>query len=126
MYIETDGPANTPGILTLNLDHHRADVAVVHASGCLDHRTAPDLQRALDEQVAEAPWAIVIDLSALSILKTDAVPSLVHVAYRAGEADIGMCLVTADSAVTEALAAAGVAELFEIYPTAEAALRALS
>jgi hypothetical protein len=54
------------------------------------------------------------------------VPTLVHVACRAGEADIGLCLVTADHTVNGALATAGVHDLFEIHPTTEAALRALS
>jgi anti-anti-sigma regulatory factor len=80
----------------------------------------------LDDQFAAAPWAIVVDLSALSVLKPDVVPTLVHVACRAGEADIGLCLVTADHTVNGALATAGVHDLFEIHPTTEAALRALS
>jgi len=126
MYTDADGPAVTPGTLSLRLDHLRAGVPVVHASGCLDHMTAHALQHLLDDQLAAAPWAVVIDLSALSVLKPDAVPTLVHVACRAGEADIGLCLVTADHTANGALATAGVDGLFEIYPTTEAALRALS
>jgi anti-anti-sigma factor len=91
------GLRTRPAPLTLRLDHLRAGVPVVHVSGYLDHRTAPDLQHLLNDQLAAtAPWAIVVDLSALSVLKPDAIPTLVHVAYRAGEADIGLCLVTAD------------------------------
>jgi anti-anti-sigma factor len=126
MCTDVDGPADTPGTLTLRLDHLRAGVPVVHVSGCLDHRTAPDLQHLLNDQLATAPWASVVDLSALSVLKPDAIPTLVHVAYRAGEANIGLCLVTADYTLNGALATAGVQEIFEIYPTTEAALRALS
>jgi anti-anti-sigma regulatory factor len=124
MCADADGHAVSPGTLTLRLDHLRAGVPVVHASGCLDQMTAPGLQQVLDEQLTTAPWAIVVDLSALSVLKPDAVPTLVHVACRAGEADIGLCLVTAGHTANGALGAA--AELFEIYPTTGAALRALS
>jgi anti-anti-sigma regulatory factor len=124
MCADADGHAVSPGTLTLRLDHLRAGVPVVHASGCLDQMTAPGLQQVLDEQLTTAPWAIVVDLSALSVLKPDVVPTLVHVACRAGEADIGLCLVTAGHTANGALGAA--AELFEIYPTTEAALRALS
>jgi anti-anti-sigma regulatory factor len=124
MCADADGHAVSPGTLTLRLDHLRAGVPVVHASGCLDQMTAPCLQQVLDEQLTTAPWAIVVDLSALSVLKPDAVPTLVHVACRAGEADIGLCLVTAGHTANGALGAA--AELFEIYPTTGAALRALS
>jgi anti-anti-sigma regulatory factor len=124
MCADADGHAVSPGTLTLRLDHLRAGVPVVHASGCLDQMTAPGLQQVLDEQLTTAPWAIVVDLSALSVLKPDAVPTLVHVACQAGEADIGLCLVTAGHTANGALGAA--AELFEIYPTTGAALRALS
>ena len=124
MCADADGHAVSPGTLTLRLDHLRAGVPVVHASGCLDQMTAPCLQQVLDEQLTTAPWAIVVDLSALSVLKPDAVPTLVYVACRAGEADIGLCLVTAGHTANGALGAA--AELFEIYPTTGAALRALS
>jgi anti-sigma B factor antagonist len=126
MYTDADGPAVTPGTLTLRLDRLWSGVPVVHASGCLDHMTASGLQCVLDDQLAAASWAIVVDLSALSVLKPDAVPTLVRVACRAGEADIGLCLVTADHTVNGALTTAGVHDLFEIHPTAEAALRALS
>jgi anti-anti-sigma factor len=116
MCADADGPAGPLSILTLHLDHLRAGVPVVHASGCLDHGTAPGLQHVLGGQLAAAPWAIVLDLSALCVLKPDAVPTLVHVAYCAGEADIGLCLVTADHTISGTLATAGVHELFEIHP----------
>ena len=67
-----------------------------------------------------------MDLSAVSVLKPGAVPTLVHVAFRAGEADIGLCLLTTDGTVRQPLDSAGVTELFETYPTTGAALRSLS
>jgi anti-anti-sigma factor len=123
---DANGPEGPPGALTVRLEHLRAGVPVVYATGWLDHTTASDLQHVLDKQLAAAPWGIVIDLSGLSVLKPDAVPILVQIAHRAGEADIGLCLVTADHTVNSALATAGLVGLFEIHPTTEAALRALS
>jgi anti-anti-sigma factor len=99
---------------------------VVRTGGCLDRTTAPRLQQVFDEQLGAAPGAIVIDLSALCVLAPDAVPGLVRVAYRAGEADVGLCLVTTDRTVNGVLAAAGVHDLFEIHRTVNAGLRALS
>ena len=61
MCADAERAASTPGTLTLRLDHLWAGVPVVHASGCLDHLTAPDLQHLLDDQLATAPWAIVIN-----------------------------------------------------------------
>jgi hypothetical protein len=66
----------------------------------------------------------VLDFSALSVLKPCAVPVLVHIACRAGEGDIGLCLI-AEGTVNRTLASAA-PELFEIRPTTEAALHALS
>lgn len=126
MTTDAGRPANGPGSLTVRVDLLRAGVPVVRASGCLDRLTAPDLRQVLDEQLDAAPWAIVVDLSAVSVLQPDAVPTLVDVAHSAGEADIGLCLVAVDGIVDGALAAAGVHDLFEIHPTMEAALDALS
>jgi anti-anti-sigma factor len=118
------GPAGAPGTLTIRLNHLRAGVPVVHVSGRLDQLTAPNLQHLLEDQLAAAPWAIVLNLSTLSVLEPGAVPTLTHIAHRAGEADIGLCLV-ADGTVSHTLAAAA-PELFEVHPTTEAALSALS
>src|SRR5579884_511552 len=126
MYTNAEGFADVSRTLTFQLDHLRGDVAVVHASGCLDQTTAPDLQHVLDDLLEAVPWAIVIDLSALSVLNPGAVASLVDVAYRAGEANIGICLVSADLTINGVLASEGVAELFEIQPATDAALRVLS
>jgi anti-sigma B factor antagonist len=112
--------------VTIRLDHLHAGVPVLHVGGCLDELTSLDLQQLLDDQFPAAPWAIVLDLSPLSIPDRGAVPTLVQVACRASEADVGLCLVTTDGAVIQVLATADVLELFEIYPTTEAALRALT
>lgn len=60
MCADAEGAASTPGTLTLRLDHLWVGVPVVHASGCLDHLTAPGLQHLLDDQLATASWAIVV------------------------------------------------------------------
>ena len=117
-------PAGAPGSLTIRLNHSRPGLPVVHVGGRLDQLTAPDLQRLLDDQLAASPWAVVLDFSALSVLEPGAVPTLADVARRAAEADIGLCLV-ADGTVSRTLATAA-PELFEIHPTTEAALSALS
>lgn len=118
-------PGGTEENLTIRVDHCRAGVRVIHVGGRLDHRTAPDLQQLLDHQLAAAPWGIVLDFSAVSVLELGAAPTLVHIANRAGEDDVGLCLVIADSAVLRVLTAADILELFEIFPTIAAALRTL-
>ena len=98
MDTEAGKSAGPPGVLTLRPNQLRAGVPVVCASGSLDSRTAPGLQRVLD-----APLAIVVDLSPMSVLNPDAVPTLVDLAYHACEADTGVCLVTADHTSTPRL-----------------------
>jgi anti-anti-sigma factor len=114
MSTNVSGPADASGTLTIRLGHLRAGVPVVHVSGRLDQLTVSDLQHLLNDQLAAAPWAIVLDLSALSVLKPCAVPVLVYVACRAGEADIGLCVI-AEGTVSRTLATAA-PELFEIRP----------
>ncbi|WP_239028318.1 STAS domain-containing protein [Pseudonocardia acidicola] len=118
--------AGTPATLTLRLDHLRGDAVIVHASGRLDRATALRLRQLLDDQLAAAPRAIVLDLTSVSVVEPDGVETLDYVARRAGEADIGLGLVTVDGAVIRALATAGVDALFDVYPSTEAARRALT
>ena len=76
--------------LTVRTGHLRSGVPVIHVDGRLGHRTAPELRRVLDVRIGGAPWAIVLDLSGVSVLEPGAVPTLVGVADRAGETDIGL------------------------------------
>jgi hypothetical protein len=85
-------PGGSHATFTVRLDYLRAGVPAIHASGCLSHRMAPELPRVLDDELATAPRAIVFDLNALSVLAPDAVPTLVDIAHRVGQADIGVGL----------------------------------
>jgi anti-anti-sigma factor len=116
-------PGESPGV---RLSHLRPGVPCVHARGRLDHATAPGFQQFVLEQLVATPWAIVLDLSALSALTHSAVRALVELACRAGEADIGLYLVVAAGPVGQAFAAAGVRRLFEIHDSSDSALRAMS
>ena len=110
----------------VRLGHLRAGVPCVHVQGRLDHATASGVQQVVLGLLAAAPWAVVLDLRALTGLTPDAVPALVELACHAGEADIGLYLVTADPLVVQALAAVGVRPLFDIHPTTDSALQAMS
>jgi anti-sigma B factor antagonist len=122
---DANGRGGTRATLTVRLDYPRTGVLVIQASGRLDAVTAPGLRHLLDDQLAAAPPAIVLDLSSLSVLGPGAVHVLVHVACSAGEADIGLGLVTIDEATIGALVTADVNDLFDIHPSIEAARRAL-
>ena len=120
------------GALRVHMGRLRPGVPMVHVGGRLDHRTGPELRSLLDAQVAMTPWAIVLDLTAVSVLEPGAVPALTGIADRAGEVDVGLYLVShadwdgSPGSLSHVLAAADVLDLFEIHPTIDSALRALN
>ena len=105
--------------------HLRPEVPVVHVQGCRDHTSAPGVQKFVLEVLATSPWAVELDLRALTDVAPDAVPALVELAAVAGDADIGLYLIATDPVVAHVLAAAGVHQLFEIHPDIDSALRTM-
>jgi anti-anti-sigma regulatory factor len=103
----------------------RQGVVLIQVAGALDPLSGARLIRLLDRHADESPWAIVLDLREVTVLEPDVVPSLVHIAYQAGDADIGLYVVAAEG-VCQSLTAAGVEALFDIYPTVEATVKALT
>jgi anti-sigma B factor antagonist len=116
--------AHTPATLTIRLEQLRPGVRMIHVGGGLDQATAPALRRLIAEQLEASPWAILLDLSAVSALETSGIATLISTATRAAQADIGLYLVLPDGELRKTLRSAGVYELFEIHPSAEAAMRA--
>jgi anti-anti-sigma factor len=124
-----DAGAAGDAAFTIRTGRLRPDVPVVQAGGHLDRSAAPQLRHLIDAQIAASPWAIVLDLSALSVVEQDAVPTLVRLAERAAEADVGFYLVSPggpDGSLSHVLATAAVLDLFEIHPTIDSALQAMS
>jgi anti-anti-sigma regulatory factor len=87
--------------------------------------TARTLERAALALLGSAPRFVVLDLSELVMLGRAGVAALVRVAERAGESDVGLCLVIAGEGVQQDLVAADALDLFEIHPSLDAAVRAM-
>jgi anti-anti-sigma factor len=121
-----DGSAAPGGSTHVRLSHLRAGVPCAHVQGRLDQGAVPEFQHFVLGLLAAAPWAVVLDLRALTGLTPSAVAALVELAGHAGEADIGLYLVAADRPVVRALADGGVRRLFEIHHSTESALRTMS
>ena len=121
-----DGFAAPGGNPCARVSQLRPRVPCVHVQGSLDHVTVPKFQHFVLELLAAAPWAVVLDLRAVTGMVPSAVAVLVELACHAGEADIGLYLVAADRPVVQALAADGVRRLFEIHHSTDSALRAMS
>ncbi|NMI00969.1 STAS domain-containing protein [Pseudonocardia acidicola] len=103
----------------------RPDVALVRPCRPLASGTDQELRRVVDDQLDTDPWAVLLDLTATA-LSPAAVAVLVEAAERAGGANVGLYLIVGDDAVAQALKAAGRLDLFDIYPTIESAVRAMS
>ncbi len=111
--------------LQIQHSYPRPAVALVHVTGPLNEATAEQLRRHLDEHFEERPWAIVLDLTAVSSIKRGAVPSLADAAGRAGRTDVGFYLVVADHLLEQALAGDGLVALFDVHASVDSALRTL-
>ena len=120
-----DESAALGGIGPVRLIHLRPGVPCVRVHGRLDSITASEVRQFVYEVLTAGPWAVVLELRAVTDLAADAVPPLVELASYAGEADIGLYLVTADPLLDQAFAAAGVSQLFEIHPSIDCALGAM-
>jgi anti-sigma B factor antagonist len=110
----------------VRLSHLRPGVPCLHVQGRLDPAAVPGFQHFVLGLLAAAPWAVVLDLRALTSLAPDAVAAMVELARHAGEGDIGLYLVAAGRPVVQALADGGVRQLFEIHHSTDSALRAMS
>jgi hypothetical protein len=85
------------------------------------------LRHAAFSQIARSPRLVIVELTSPAaatldgmLLDTTTVTVLTEIAYEAGAADIGLCLVVPPdriAAVISSLDGAGVRELFEIRPS---------
>jgi anti-anti-sigma regulatory factor len=101
--------------LVIESDWLLPGVPLVRVRGRLDLPAAAKIRLAVHEWLDRSPWAVVLDLSALSELRVGAVQPLVDLAYRAGMADIGLYLVTAGGAVDQMLRNREADDLFDIH-----------
>jgi anti-anti-sigma regulatory factor len=111
--------------LTVQLEVIRPAVPLLQASGVLIPATADTLLAHLDRELGNGARAIVLDLSGLAVLGVDAVPTLVEVAQRAAEVDIGLYVVASNAIVMQALRTAGQLDVFDVYGDAADAVAAM-
>jgi hypothetical protein len=80
----------------------------------------------VDEQWAAGPRAIIVDLSQVRAVRIEGLTVLVGLAVRAGEADLGLCLVDGERRLlVRRLEEAGLPDLFAVYATVDDALASL-
>ncbi|PZS22722.1 MAG: anti-sigma factor antagonist, partial [Pseudonocardiales bacterium] len=100
---------------------------VVGVGGELDMLTAPMLTGCLDEQLANAPSHLVIDMQAVRFLGCSGLNTLVTVRERALTMGVVLHLAGVEQrAVVLPLQATGLLPMFATYPTLDHALSTLA
>jgi anti-anti-sigma factor len=92
----------------------------------LSPETAERFEVGLLTIVDAEPRFLILDASGISDVEPSGVRVLVTVAERAGQSDVGLCLVVDSDSLRERLAACDVLDLFETAPTVDQAARLLS
>lgn len=116
------GAASEPTVTVL--DGHRSRARLLRQAGMLDEAGGRALQRLAAVVLAGAPPFVLVDLSEIDAVTTDGVAALVDIAETAGEADIGLAVVTGDGP-RAAFVEGGVHDLFEQYETVDEALETM-
>ena len=110
--------------LQISVEQPRADVSVLHLLGDLDLRTAPLLQAALRPLVHRA-GAVLVDLSDVGFIGSAGLAELAGAQDTATGNGARVMLVATSHAVLRPLEVTGLATLFAIYESVEAALEGL-
>lgn len=103
----------------LSVEWLTTEVPLVRVAGELTGDPAIQLRNTVYAHLARSSRLVVIDLRPISSLPPDGIAALVHITYEAGDASIGLCLVTELSDGHPAgptLRGAGVWNLFDVHP----------
>lgn len=102
---------------------HRDSLAVVAARGDIDLLTAPQLRTAIHEVLADAPRAVVVDLSAVTFLASVGIAALLDAHAAAGGAgtEVLFAVVARGAATARPLELLGLTELLRVHPDLGAA-----
>lgn len=118
----TDGSG---GFADYAVHRHDQDGTVVLAvTGALDILTAGDFTERLRTVLAEAPRAVVVDMSGLDFLASAGMAALVE-GTRVAEAGTRLVVVADGPATSRPLTITGLTELIKLYPTLDDAVTEL-
>jgi anti-anti-sigma regulatory factor len=113
---EGTGDEQRAGSLSVSVERFSTGNVVVRVAGEL--LVAAAMQRAITDELMRSPARLAVDLSRATRVDTDAIDALASAAATAGESDISFCLVGVQGGpVEDAIAAAELTELFDIFPS---------
>lgn len=115
----------TEPALTVEQQMNPAGPVLLKVAGELDHHTAPQLTRALDDvPLADGP-AVVIELSGLTYCDSTGITVFVTAYHRVQAAGGSLSLAGLNHDLTRVFQTVGLDQVFMLHPTADDALAAL-
>jgi anti-anti-sigma factor len=115
-----EGPTVTDGLALATASVDR--VIVVTAKGTVDALTAPRLTAALDEALAEAPHAVIADLSEVDFLASAGMSVLIEAHGKAADS-VRFGVVADGPATSRPMKLVGIHEIVPLYETLDEAMR---
>jgi anti-anti-sigma factor len=110
-------------LITVSVEH-RDGIAVIVVAGEIDMASAPKLEAAVADVVAEDPGGVVVALSAVDFMGSVGVRILVEAQQQIGAAD-RFAVVSKGSATRRPIQLAGLDETLALYSTLDEAVTAL-
>ena len=118
-------PDKPVGELGTVLTRPHAGVAVLSVEGEIDTLTAPPLERALGDLLADPTDAVlVVDMGDVTFLASRGLAVLIRAAHRAAERELRLRLVAVSRAVRRPLEITGSDQLFDLFDDRAAAVAA--
>ena len=111
--------------LRITIEQPRPDVVVVRVTGDLDLLTAPIFRERLLPLLDEPARTVLVELGGVDFLGSAGLSELASAYDLATSRGIGFVLVAGSRAVLRPLEVTGLATLFRIYESVQAALREL-
>ena len=102
-------------------EHRDADVVVIHLRGEVDLQHSPKLRTVLQGKVAEKVPALLLDMSEVKYIDSSGLATLVEDYQHARNFDGRMALAGATQRVKSVFDLVRLNEIFEFYPTVQAA-----
>lgn len=115
----------TDQTLTATREPHPAGATVVAATGELDHHTARQLTRAIDETPFDSDAPVLIDLTGLTYCDSTGITVLVAAYNRAQRTGAQLILVGVNPDLMRVFGIVGLDQLFSFEPTVDHAIAAL-
>ncbi len=105
----------------VSIDEHAESYSVVSVRGEVDLHTAPKLQQAI-ERAAGSNGTVVVDMSRVEFMDSTALSALVRSKESLDKMDTPLRLAAPSKAVERIFSVTGFGDLFEVFPSREAAI----